>query len=520
MSHGVLGDTPDYKAITSQRIESCEDCKQHPSVTFVSTTPGAIRRDPRTKSAIHRLSAHIAALEEAEAQIRQTKLVAEEELALLRVRVAPISTCPNEIIAKILLVTYSSALEEAKDPTEILFSISQVSQLWRAMALNLTQLWARMHVEWNAKQRALWLERSGTRPLDVYLTIDDHRPERWVPIQSGDVFGDQDLFLHSSRWRSLSLRSCGRRIAEEFLGRLMRSIDLKSLESLTLLSFTYGPYNMITNFGERPESASALRHLILRDVEVKALHLAVDNVVTLRLSGIPEENDPRFWVRIFGSSDRLECLILSRLRYRRSEATGGGPAIPARTHLRSLVLGNGNGRRFFRYMIRELKAPALLSLDLYLPNCSERYACEITPMVMAFFRSSPLIRDLTIRMNYSIAIKFSTRYVSRTPRKRWFHLRISTSLISDTWHSISYSTIVMRHLLMNSMTNCWISSSLDPRFIGMMSNQTVGNCGTIPKDLNASSSTHSSMKLDLLRILSRISFAFPTRSRHLIDFMS
>ncbi|KAF9518296.1 hypothetical protein BS47DRAFT_1389204 [Hydnum rufescens UP504] len=219
------------------------------------------------------------------------------------------------------------------------------------------------------------------------------------------MFGEQDLFLHSSRWRSLSLRSSRRRIAQEFLDRLMRSIDLKSLESLTLLSSAYGPYNMMTNFGERPESASALRRLILRDTAVKALHLAVDNVVTLRLSGIPEENDPRFWARIFGSSDRLECLILSRLHYRRSEATGGGPEIPARTHLRSLVLGNGNGRRFFRYMIRELKAPALLSLDFYLPNCSERYAREITPMVMAFFRSSPLIQDLTIRMNHCITIK-------------------------------------------------------------------------------------------------------------------
>ncbi|KAF9518297.1 hypothetical protein BS47DRAFT_1389205 [Hydnum rufescens UP504] len=179
MSHGGLDDAPDYKAITSQRIESfihdlSEDCKQHPSVTLVSTTPGDIRRDPHTKSAIHRLSAHIPALEEAETQIRQTKLVAEEELALLRVPVAPISACPNEIIAKILLVTYSSALEEAKDPTEILLSISQVcalfssarivmssvilpmqqvSRLWRAMALNLTQLWTRIHVEWNVEQR-------------------------------------------------------------------------------------------------------------------------------------------------------------------------------------------------------------------------------------------------------------------------------------------------------------------------------------------------------------------------------
>jgi hypothetical protein len=35
-------------------------------------------------------------------------------------------------------------------------------------------------------------------------------------------------------------------------------------------------------------------------------------------------------------------------------------------------------------MIRELKAPALLSLDLYLPQCSKRYAREIAPMVMAF----------------------------------------------------------------------------------------------------------------------------------------
>jgi hypothetical protein len=87
MSHGVLEDDGiDYKIIASQRIDPflhdlCENCKKHPSVTFVSTTPGDIRKDPRTKSAIHRLSARIAALEEAESLIRRERLVAEEELA-------------------------------------------------------------------------------------------------------------------------------------------------------------------------------------------------------------------------------------------------------------------------------------------------------------------------------------------------------------------------------------------------------------------------------------------------------
>jgi hypothetical protein len=135
MSHGVLDDDGiDYKTIASQHIEPFlhdlgKDCKKHPSVTFVSTTPGDIRRDPRTKSAIHRLSASIAALEEAETLIRQARLVAEEELGLLRARVAPISACPNEIIAKILVLTYSSVLMEAGEPTRTLLQISRVRSL-------------------------------------------------------------------------------------------------------------------------------------------------------------------------------------------------------------------------------------------------------------------------------------------------------------------------------------------------------------------------------------------------------
>ncbi|KAF9518286.1 hypothetical protein BS47DRAFT_333189 [Hydnum rufescens UP504] len=271
MSHGVLEDDAiDYKTIASQRIESFlhdlnQDCSKHPSVAFVSTTPGDIRRDPRTKSAIHRLSARIAALEEAESLIHQTRLVAEEELALLRARVAPISACPNEIIAKILVSTYSSALAEPVDPTKTLLSISQVSRLWRIVAIGLTQMWARIHLEWNPKQRTLWLKRSGTRLLDVHLTFDSPLPEIWEPSKLGDIFGEEDLLLHSSRWRSLSLRDSGHPIAELFLNRLVRSIDLKSLESLSLLSSTYGPHNIIANFGEHPESGSALRHLILRD---------------------------------------------------------------------------------------------------------------------------------------------------------------------------------------------------------------------------------------------------------------
>ncbi|KAF9518288.1 hypothetical protein BS47DRAFT_1359050 [Hydnum rufescens UP504] len=384
MSCGVLDDDAiDYKAIVFQRIEPFlhdlgDDCKKHPSVTFVSTTPGDIRRDPRTKSAIYRLSARIAALEEAESFIRQARLVAEEELALLRARVAPISACPNEIIASILVLTYSSALVERVDPTKTLLRISQVSRLWRAVAVSLTQLWARIRLEWNPEQRALWLERSGTRPLDVYLAVDSLFPERW-----------EDSFLHFSRWRSLSLRSSGDLTTRDFLRYVPYSMDLKSLESLKLVSMSEVSEEdgMIADFqsGEHSGTGSALRHLILRDVQVKALHLAVDNVVTLRLSGIAEnDDDPHFWACILGSSDRLERLIVSGLRYGGNKGTGVGPAIPVRTHLRSLVLGNDNGRRFFRYMIRELKAPALLSLDICLPHCSDRYAREITPMLMAF----------------------------------------------------------------------------------------------------------------------------------------
>jgi hypothetical protein len=243
------------------------------------------------------------------------------------------------------------------------------------VAIGLTQLWARIHVEWNRNQRALWLERSGTRPLDVYLTVHS----RWELARFGDIVGERDLFLHSSRWRSLSIRNCGPPFIGEFLRRVTRSIDLKSLESLKVVC-SVDP--VIFQSGSRAASGSALRHLSLRDTKVEALHLAVDNVVTLRLSGIAEEEDPHFWTRILGSSGRLERLILSRLRYPSDQTTRGSPEIPVRTRLHSLVLGTGNGRRFFRYVVRELKAPALLSLDLCLPKCSERYAREITPMLV------------------------------------------------------------------------------------------------------------------------------------------
>jgi hypothetical protein len=123
---------------------------------------------------------------------------------------------------------------------------------------------------------------------------------------------------------------------------------------------------MITNCGEHPETGLALCCLILRDAVVKALHPRVDNMVTLRLSSILEDRDPQDWAGILGSSDRLKCLILSHLRYNHNVGTGVRPAIPIRTYLRSLVLGNGNGRGFIHYMIQELKAPALLSLDLFL----------------------------------------------------------------------------------------------------------------------------------------------------------
>jgi hypothetical protein len=52
-------------------------------------------------------------------------------MAFLGAGVAPISACPNEIIAKILLVAYTFGLneDEAGDPTKILLRISQACTL-------------------------------------------------------------------------------------------------------------------------------------------------------------------------------------------------------------------------------------------------------------------------------------------------------------------------------------------------------------------------------------------------------
>jgi len=184
-------------------------------------------------------------------------------------------------------------------------------------------------------------------------------------------------------------------------------INLRSLESLKLSSVMYGRDVLFADFrlGGHLESGSTLRHLMLRDISIEGLDLAVDNVVALTLSGIADNgDDPNFWVRVLGSSERLDRLILSHLHYyRRGLETGGEPAIPVRAHLRSLVLGNGNGRVFFRYMIREIKAPALVSLDLCLPKCSEQYGRDIVTLIMEFFKSSPLVEDLTIRVNRTVA---------------------------------------------------------------------------------------------------------------------
>lgn len=253
----------------------------------------------------------------------------------------------------------------------------------------MTQLWARIHVEWKPKQRKLWLERSGTRPLDVYLLADNRLQGVWNPTEDDiDMFGEQDLFLHSSRWRSLSVDNSGHSNTSEFLRCVTSRINLRALESLKLSSVMYGRDVLFADFrlGRHLESGSTLRHLMLRDISIEGLDLAVDNVVALTLSGIADNgDDPHFWARVLGSSERLDRLILSHLHfYRRGLETDGEPAIPIRARLRSLVLGNGNGRVFFRYMIREIKAPALVSLDLCLPKCSEQYGRDIVTLIMEF----------------------------------------------------------------------------------------------------------------------------------------
>ncbi|KAF9518293.1 hypothetical protein BS47DRAFT_333303 [Hydnum rufescens UP504] len=105
-------------------------------------------------------------------------------------------------------------------------------------------------------------------------------------------------------------------------------------------------------------------------------------------------------------------------------------------------------------MIRELKAPALLSLDICLPTAPNgmsvnyTHAYGIFPVVSSY-------QELTIRMNRPVAIKILNALHLPHTKKRWFHPRISISLISDTWNSIRYSTIIIGHSLMNSMTSRW-----------------------------------------------------------------
>ncbi|KAF9517595.1 hypothetical protein BS47DRAFT_1389852 [Hydnum rufescens UP504] len=193
----------------------------------------------------------------------------------------------------------------------------------------------------------------------------------------------------------------------------------------------------------------------LRDTNVEALHLAVDNMVTLRLSGIEEGEDLHFWVHILESSSRLEHMILSRLCYPSDGTTEGWPEIPIRTRLHSLVIGGWEREMILSLHDRGAKSArsgllGSLSTGLqWIPGHSS-LADQLTPHILSQFRASPLIQDLMIRANCSVAIKVLNALRSPHNKEALVLPGISFYLIvSDARNStgLTISTTAMKHFV-------------------------------------------------------------------------
>jgi hypothetical protein len=109
---------------------------------------------------------------------------------------APVSSVPNELLSMIFQAGY----ESSSFPFEII--VSQVTRLWRCVAINTPQLWTRIHVGRNVRDSMAetYLSRSGALPLDLHIDMHSAHGSMEEVIFACKIF-------HSgaSRWRRLKV---------------------------------------------------------------------------------------------------------------------------------------------------------------------------------------------------------------------------------------------------------------------------------------------------------------------------
>ena len=255
------------------------------------------------------------------------------------------------------------------DPAKYLLAISQTCRRFRNISLSCTLLWARVHVEWPAKQRQLWVQRSGNRELDIVIYQALEYRVGWVADTPGDIF---EKF---QKWRTLSFTTRFAGVIEDVLRAVLPTVRCQSLQLIYIKSAP--PYTAAPTEAEKPDerlwcrvrpTAEGSTFLNLRKITFWTAHGnpwgMLDAAVTIDAHS--SHYSWKYWRQLLRRKTALKELFLgTEPQPRTMDDYGGAPLILS--HLRSLQL-----RRYdpmlLKSFLSDVTAPSLGDLSIWLPS--------------------------------------------------------------------------------------------------------------------------------------------------------
>jgi hypothetical protein len=292
------------------------------------------------------------------------------------------------------------------DATTNPVTLTHVCARWRSLARLTSKLWSRISVRrpqaHNIPMLAVWLQRSGRKPLDLTIIQDSN------DVNTRNTSAIRDIFYlilnQCHRWRSLTLQlyaDTGPLFLSIYEHRrwnglsLLEGVEIHTLEDWTareseaLCSFLYSSPKLqrltFGNLREVPELLWAaplaqVTHLDLDRLRADQLHVLLSSspsLANLSIETLAAAERPEF-SKVHHAS--LQTLSLNRIHYDMTEVLGH-LALPSLT---KLCLRTGFGpccepSRGWKSLADCLKRSSchLLALEIWLPDGAEELLIDI-----------------------------------------------------------------------------------------------------------------------------------------------
>jgi len=342
-----------------------------------------------------------------------------QSLLACRNSLAPISTLPPELLARIFRFLTLEDLGRFGVPVKFWFKATHVCRHWRQVALDDSSLWARVTVtessslDWVSEM----LTRSRNEPLDVNL-MGESSPRvlsKFLP--------------HISHARQLRLRMHHPQCVKDICALEAPALEHFELEILTSSPVALWQLPSPTLFkGRTPR----LRRLILSQISIPWSLIPRGQLTELKINlsrgtytpNNPGPDDSNQLINLLINSPELEVLVLEFcLPPMLSHISRGQPI--HLSHLSHLCLGGPT--QHVTSLLRELKLPssAVLHLRCIPENRFTQDDHQILPLISAHFHNPTPVEFKSFRLTHDYSGRHIDVAASITPPKlTTYHSRI------------------------------------------------------------------------------------------------